>query len=102
MQVEMSDDLEYVLQVHAQETTFGEKKYNYCRWKVVVQHKSQGFSFQSEKSRRRREACNWSSEQRKSERKRKRKCQTTTPREDVVNVRLQMAMYFPRFVRIQT
>ena len=90
MQVEMSDKLEYVLQVHAQETIFGEKKYNYCRWKSMAQHKSQGFSFQSEKSRR-REACNWSSEQRNSEKKRKRKCQTTTPKEDVVYVRLQMA-----------
>ena len=33
MQVEKSEELKYVLQVYAQETTFGDKKYDDCRWK---------------------------------------------------------------------
>ena len=45
MQIAQSEELTYVLQVHAQETTFGDKKYDYCRWNFVAQshleHKNQ-------------------------------------------------------------
>ena len=53
----------HLLQVYAHETTFGDKKCDYCR-----------FSFQSQKSRR-GQSFNWSSEQRKRGRKRQRERQ---------------------------
>ena len=34
MQVEKSEELKYLLHVYAQETTFGDKKYDYCRLKL--------------------------------------------------------------------
>ena len=37
MQVEKLEDPKYVSQVYAQETTFGDKKYDYCRLKLMVQ-----------------------------------------------------------------
>ena len=78
MHVEKSEELKYVLQVYAQETTCGDKKYDYCRWKLMLPKTSraenQGFSFQCERSRR-GHICNRSFEQRKSERKRQRQCQ---------------------------
>ena len=37
MQVERSEELKYLLQVHAQEMTFGDKKYDYCRLKLMAQ-----------------------------------------------------------------
>ena len=37
MQIEKSEELKHVLQVYAQETTFGDKKYDDCRLKLMVQ-----------------------------------------------------------------
>ena len=37
MQIEKSEELKYVLQVYAQETTFGGKGYDYCRSKLMAQ-----------------------------------------------------------------
>ena len=36
MKVGKSKELKHVLQVHAEETTFGDKKYDYCRLKFMV------------------------------------------------------------------
>ena len=36
MQVENSEELKYVLQVYAQETTFADKKSDYCRLKLIA------------------------------------------------------------------
>ena len=36
MQVEKSEEMEYLLQVNAQETTFGDKKYDSGRLKIMV------------------------------------------------------------------
>ena len=74
MQVEKSEELKYLVQVYVQETTIGDKKYDSCRLQLMAKkrylvHKNQGFSFQSEKSRR-GQTCNRSSEQRYSERNR--------------------------------
>ena len=67
-----------MLQVYAQETTFVDKKYDYCRLQLMVhrhfEHRNYGFSFQSEKSTR-GQTCNGSSDQRKHKRKRQSKCQ---------------------------
>ena len=35
--VEKSEELKYFLQVFAQETTFGDKKYDYCTLKLMFQ-----------------------------------------------------------------
>ena len=37
MQVEKSEELKYLLQVYAQETTFGDKTNDYCRLKLIAQ-----------------------------------------------------------------
>ena len=37
IQIEKSKELKYEQQVYAQETTFGDSKYDYCRLKLVVQ-----------------------------------------------------------------
>ena len=37
MQVENFEALAYLLQAYAQETTFGDKKCDYCRWKLVAE-----------------------------------------------------------------
>ena len=76
--LKMSEEL---LQV--QETAFGDKKYGYCRLKLMVQMTRQaehrGFLFQSAKSPR-GQTCNGSSEQMESKRKRQRQCQNNSER----------------------
>ena len=66
------------LHVYTQETTFGDKKYDYCRLQFLAQRyleqKIRDFQFKSEKSRW-GQTCNRSSEQRKGERRMQRKCQ---------------------------
>ena len=37
MQIEKSEDLKHVMQVYAQETTFGDEKYDHCRLKLMAQ-----------------------------------------------------------------
>ena len=36
LQVEKSEGLEYLFQIYAQETTFGDKKYDYCKLELVI------------------------------------------------------------------
>ena len=37
MQVEKLEEMKYVLQVFAEETTFGDRTYDYCRLKLMAQ-----------------------------------------------------------------
>ena len=77
-----SEEVKSLLQVCAQETTFGDKKYNDCRLKSMVQRHLE----QKSDTWRRGRTCKRSSEQRKSERKRQRQCQHTAPREETILV----------------
>ena len=78
---------EELLQVHAEETAFGDKKYDYCRLKLMAQKTLQAenrrFSFQSAKSPR-GQTCNESSEQKESKTKRQRQCQNSSVRGDCI------------------
>ena len=56
MQVETSEELKYLLQVYAQETTFGDNKDDYCRLKLVAQrHLDQKINDSHFKARNRHE-----------------------------------------------
>ena len=61
MQVEKSEELKYLLQVYAQETTLGDKRCD--DWPNDVSSRKSRFSFQSKKTRR-EQTCKRSSKQR--------------------------------------
>ena len=87
MHVEKSKELKYLLQVYAQETTFGGNTYDYCRSKLMSQRhlekQNLGFLFQNEKSRC--QTCNGSSEQREGTKgKGKDNCKSNSVRGDCV------------------
>ena len=75
MQADTSEELKYLLQVCAQETTFGDTKNDYCRLKLMVQRHLEQKTKDSHFEARNRQTCNRSSEQRKSKRKRQIQCQ---------------------------
>ena len=78
LQVEKSEELKDVLQVHAHETTFGNKKHDYCSLNLMIsRHLEQKIKYFHFKARieTRTTLANRSSEQRTSTRKRQRKCQ---------------------------
>ena len=89
IRVDESEELKYLLQVYAQETTVGDKKCDYCKIEVdgpkTSRAENQGFSCQSEKPRR-GQTCNRTSDQGKSERKRQIKCKKIYPREETASV----------------
>ena len=77
MQVEKSEALTCLLRVDTQDTTFGDKEHDYCRLKLVahrhLEQKKQDSHFKA-RNRDEDRTCNWTSEQRNSERERQRKC----------------------------
>ena len=106
MQIDKSEELKYLMQIYAQETTFGIKKKRLLQIEVdgskTARAESQGFSFQSEKWTP-GQTCNWSSEERNSERKRQNKMRKTRPIEEhCVRWDYKRPMFIWRFVRIQT
>ena len=94
MQVEKSGKLKYLLQVYARENDIRRQERPLLQIQVngakTSRAENQGSSFQSEKSRR-GQTCTWSSEQRKSERKKAKTLRKTNPSEETGYVGSRMA-----------
>ena len=86
MQVEKSEALKQALHVYTHETTFGDKKCDYCRLKLMahryLEQKIKESHFKAGNRDEDRSAIGAPSK-RKSRRKTQSKCQKTTPREDM-------------------
>ena len=74
-----------MLHIHAQETTLGNKKYDYCRLKLMAQRhfeqKIKVFHLKAKKTRR-GQTCDWSSEQGEAKGKGTQNAKNTSERGD--------------------
>ena len=87
MQVERSEELKHALHVFTHETSFGDKKYDYCRLKLMahryLEQKIKESHFKA-RNLRRGQTCNRSSVHRKKQKENAKQMPKTTPREDMV------------------
>ena len=104
MQIEKSEEFKNVLHIYAKETTFGDKKYDYCRLKFMVQghieQKITCFHFKARDRDDDRPAIGAVSRG-KSEKKKQRKCQTLLLKKRLHSFDHTRALFIWTSMRIQ-